>query len=95
MMLHKGGVIRKWTDMGIAGWRLDVVDELEEDYVRSLRRVIKQRDKDKPIIGEVWEDAANKISYGKRRHDLLGGELDGDMNHVVKDASMDLDCGGV
>ena len=94
MMLHKGGVIRKWTDMGIAGWRLDVVDELEEDYVRSLRRVIKQRDKDKLIIGEVWEDASNKISYGKRRHYLLGGELDGVMNYVFKDAIIDFVCGG-
>ena len=94
MMLHKGGVIRKWTDMGIAGWRLDVVDELEEDYVRSLRRVIKQRDKDKLIIGEVWEDASNKISYGKRRHYLLGGELDGVMNYVFKEAIIDFVCGG-
>ena len=94
MMLHKGGVIRKWTDMGIAGWRLDVVDELEEDYVRSLRRVIKQRDKDKLTIGEVWEDASNKISYGKRRHYLLGGELDGVMNYVFKDAIIDFVCGG-
>ena len=70
MMLHKNGVIRKWTDMGIAGWRLDVVDELEENYVRALRRAIKQKDKDKLIIGEVWEDASNKVSYDKRRHNL-------------------------
>ena len=93
-MLHKNGVIRKWTDMGIAGWRLDVVDELEEEYVRALRRAIKQKDKEKLIIGEVWEDASNKISYGKRRHYLLGGELDGVMNYVFKNAIIDYVCGG-
>ena len=94
LMLHKNGVIRKWTDMGIAGWRLDVVDELEEEYVRALRRAIKQKDKEKLIIGEVWEDASNKISYGKRRHYLLGGELDGVMNYVFKNAIIDYVCGG-
>lgn len=94
MLLHKNGVVRKWTDMGIAGWRLDVVDELEENFVRALRRVIKQKDKDKLIIGEVWEDASNKISYDKRRHYLLGGELDGVMNYVFKSAIIDFVRGG-
>ncbi len=94
MILHRNGVIRKWTDMGIAGWRLDVVDELEEPFVRALRRAIKQVDKDKLIIGEVWEDASNKISYDKRRHYLLGGELDGVMNYVFKDAIIEYVCGG-
>lgn len=93
-ILHKNGVIRKWTDMGIAGWRLDVVDELNENFVRALRRAIKQKDKDKLIIGEVWEDASNKISYDVRRHYLLGGELDGVMNYVFKEAIIAYVCGG-
>ena len=42
----------------------------------------------------MWEDASNKISYGKRRHYLLGGELDGVMNYVFKDAIIDFVCGG-
>ena len=93
LILHKDGVIRKWTDMGIAGWRLDVVDELEEPFVRAIRRAVKQNDKDKLVIGEVWEDASNKISYDKRRHYLLGGELDGVMNYVFKDAIIDFVIG--
>ncbi len=94
LILHKGGVIKKWTGMGVKGWRLDVVDELPEKTVRDIRRAIKSVDPDATVIGEVWEDASNKISYGKRRHYLLGGELDGVMNYPFKDAILAYAKGG-
>lgn len=93
-VLHKGGVIKKWTAMGVKGWRLDVVDELPEKTVRDIRRAIKSVDPDAAVIGEVWEDASNKISYGKRRHYLLGGELDGVMNYPFKEAILAYAKGG-
>ena len=37
------------------------------------------------IIGEVWEDASNKIAYGQRRRYLLGKQLDSVMNYPFKD----------
>lgn len=80
------GVIKKWTSLGVKGWRLDVVDELQEIFVKDIRKAIKRCDKDALMIGEVWEDASNKIAYDYRRHYFQGEELDGVMNYVFKDA---------
>ena len=80
-----GGVIEKWLALGADGFRLDVADELDEGFLREISAAVHR----KPgalLIGEVWEDASNKISYGKRRHYFLGGELDGVMNYPVRTA---------
>lgn len=88
------GVISKWTAMGVKAWRLDVVDELAEDFVKSIRKAIKRRGEDKLLIGEVWEDASNKIAYDTRRHYFQGEELDGVMNYVYKNAILAYTLGG-
>ena len=80
------GVIEHYTKLGIGGWRLDVVDELPAHFVRRIRRAVKKINKDAIVIGEVWEDASNKIAYGKRREYFLGGELDSVMNYPLKNA---------
>ncbi len=79
-------VLQLWQSMGAAGWRLDVADELPDDFLRALRRTVKGVDPDALILGEVWEDASNKISYGVRREYLLGGELDSVMNYPFRSA---------
>ena len=38
------------------------------------------------VLGEVWEDASNKIAYSKRRKYFWGKELDSVMNYPLKDA---------
>jgi len=86
LLFGKGGVIEKWTGFGIDGWRLDVVDELPTDFVDELRAAIKRANRDVAVIGEVWEDASVKVSYGTLRPYLTKGELDGVMNYVYKDA---------
>lgn len=88
------GVIKKWTSMGVKGWRLDVVDELQEIFVKEIRKTIKKCDKNAVMIGEVWEDASNKIAYEYRRHYFQGEELDGVMNYVFKDAILNYTLGG-
>ena len=82
----ENSVVKHWLRQGASGWRLDVVDELPGEFVKALRKSAKQADGDAVIIGEVWEDASNKVSYGKRREYLLGHELDSVMNYVFKDA---------
>lgn len=72
----ENGVAQKWMDLGIKGFRLDVADELPEEFIRSLRHRIKSMDAQSILLGEVWEDASNKIAYGKRREYLLGESLD-------------------
>ena len=82
----EGGVIKHWMHKGCAGWRLDVVDELPDEFLYPLCSAVKNTDKDALIIGEVWEDASNKISYDRRRKYLLGGQLDSVMNYPLKNA---------
>lgn len=85
-LLGEGGVIEKWTKMGIKGWRLDVVDELPIDLVDEIRSKIKSISLDTLIIGEVWEDASVKVSYSLLRPYFTGGQLDGVMNYPFKEA---------
>lgn len=82
----ENGVLSHYTKLGIGGWRLDVVDELPKDFVQKIREAVKKENKNAIIIGEVWEDASNKISYGVRREYFLGKELDSVMNYPLKDA---------
>ncbi|HBG5345671.1 TPA: glycoside hydrolase family 13 protein [Clostridioides difficile] len=77
-------VINKWINMGVKGWRLDVADELPTKFIRELKKELKKADDDSILIGEVWEDASNKISYGQRRSYLLGEELDSVMGYPFR-----------
>ncbi len=78
-------IIKKWLRCGACGWRLDVADELPDEFIKILRKEVKSENPDAVVIGEVWEDASNKESYGVRREYLLGDELDGVMNYPFKD----------
>lgn len=82
----KDSVLRKWLRRGADGFRLDVADELPDKFISLLRRALKEEKSDALLIGEVWEDASNKVSYGKSREFLLGKELDSVMNYVFRDA---------
>ncbi|EHQ89328.1 bifunctional glycogen debranching protein GlgX/4-alpha-glucanotransferase [Desulfosporosinus youngiae] len=82
----ENSVIQKWQSLGVAGWRLDVADELPDEFIQELRQRIKSLNPDAVLIGEVWEDASNKISYDKPRRYLLGDELDGTMNYPFRDS---------
>ena len=86
LVFGKGGIVEKWTNFGIDGWRLDVVDELPTDFVDELRAAIKRQNENVAVIGEVWEDASVKVSYGTLRPYLTKGELDGVMNYPFKEA---------
>ena len=88
------GVARRWLRLGAGGWRLDVADELPDGFLDALRAAVKSEKADAFILGEVWEDATNKISYGNRRRYLLGGQLDSVMNYPFAGALMDFAAGG-
>ncbi|CAM3183164.1 glycoside hydrolase family 13 protein [Sporolactobacillus spathodeae] len=86
-------IVSQWTEAGIGGWRLDVADELPDDFIAGIRRAVDRHSNGndrKVLIGEVWEDASNKIAYGKRRHYLEGGMLHGAMNYPVRHLIIDL-----
>ena len=83
------GVANYWIKKGISGWRLDVADELTDSFMENFRKRVKEEKYDAFILGEVWEDASNKISYGRRRKFLLGNQLDSVMNYPFRNAIID------
>lgn len=85
----ENGVIDYWMSLGASGFRLDVADELPDEFIEKIRTAIRRRDPQGLLIGEVWEDASNKISYGVRRKYFLGSELDGTMNYPFRTAVLD------
>ena len=78
------GVVAHYAKMGIGGFRLDVADELTDDFIRDIRRRLREHQPDAVLYGEVWEDASNKIAYGKRRAYYDGTVLDGVMNYPLR-----------
>ena len=87
-------VIRRWLRAGADGWRLDVADELPDSFIRKIRAVLEQESSDAFLLGEVWEDASNKISYDERRRYILGGGLHGVMNYPFRTGIMNWLKGG-
>lgn len=68
-----------WIDElpGIAGYRLDVANEVDPDFWRALRPLVKKNDPNLWIVGEVWGDA---------RPWLGGDQWDAAMNYPFRDA---------
>lgn len=82
-------VISKWMRCGVDGWRLDVADELPDEFIKVLRKKAKEINKESIVLGEVWEDASNKVSYGIRRNYVLGEELDSVTNYPLRNIILD------
>ena len=85
----RGAVMKKWLRQGADGWRLDVADEIPDEVIEKMRSSVKKEDPEALIIGEVWEDATNKVSYGELRTYALGGGLDSVMNYPLRGALID------
>lgn len=82
---RESGVIAYWMDRGIRGWRLDVADELPDSFIKGIQHRVKEKNRSGIVIGEVWEDASNKISYEHQREYLYGDELDSVMNYPFQE----------
>ncbi len=85
----KSSVIRHYLAMGARGWRLDVADELPDEFIQNIKSAMAETAPDTVLLGEVWEDASNKISYGQRRRFLLGRELHSVTNYPFRLAALD------
>ena len=82
----KDSVVRHWLRDGADGWRLDVADELPDDFIAAIRDAIQAEKPNGYLLGEVWEDGSNKIAYSRRRRYLLGRETHGLMNYPFRTA---------
>ena len=87
-------VVRHWLRLGASGWRLDVADELPDDFIADIRAAMEQEKPDSILLGEVWEDGSNKIAYSRRRRYLLGSETHGLMNYPFRTAALGWLTGG-
>ena len=86
---NENSVIAQWLKLGADGFRLDVADELPDNFILELRNRMKSIKPDSILIGEVWEDASNKYSYGIRRKYFTDGELDSVMNYPFRKCIID------
>lgn len=93
MFADQTGVVPYWIHAGSSGWRLDVADELSMDFLRKLRKAAKKADRDAVVLGEVWEDASNKVAYGETRCYCCGDTLDSVMNYPLREAILDFATG--
>ena len=82
----ENSVIRRWLRAGASAWRLDVADELPDEFIADIRAVMQRDFPDAYLLGEVWEDGTTKVAYSKRRRYLLGGELHSLMNYPFRTA---------
>lgn len=87
-------VVSHWMERGADGFRLDVADELPDEFIRALHAKVKECNPEGLVIGEVWEDASNKCSYGVRRTYFTREELDSVMNYPFRDGILSYLSGG-
>ncbi len=87
------GIVPRWIHKGACGWRLDVADELSMDFLRKLRIAARKADPEAVVLGEVWEDASNKVAYGEMRCYCTGDTLDSVMNYPLREAILDFATG--
>ncbi|MBR1386078.1 MAG: glycoside hydrolase family 13 protein [Bacilli bacterium] len=78
----ENGVIDKWFRLGIDGLRLDVADELTDEFIEGIRTAVKRNKEDGFIIGEVWK---NPMRMG-RSYISSGKGMDSVMNYLLVDA---------
>ena len=79
-------VVAHWLKQGCDGFRLDVADELPNEFMDLLKKRIREIRPDALLLGEVWEDASNKEAYGVRRRYFVDGTLDSVMNYPFRTA---------
>lgn len=76
------GAVRHWHETApIAGWRLDVANEVDPDFWREFRQVVKAEDPEAWIVGEHW---------GQGQPWLRGDQWDSMMGYEFRAATLDL-----
>ncbi len=85
ILTGKDAIVPGWIHKGASGWRLDVADELPMPFLRTLRNAAKRAHPDAVVLGEVWEDASNKCTYGEMRNYTVGDMLDTVMNYPLRE----------
>lgn len=78
----ENGIIDHWFSLGIDGLRLDVADELTDEFIEGIRKAVKRNKEDGFIIGEVWKNPMRM----NRGYISSGKCMDTVMNYLLVDA---------
>lgn len=78
----ENGIIDHWFSLGIDGLRLDVADELTDEFIEGIRKAVKRNKEDGFIIGEVWKNPMHM----NRGYISSGKGMDTVMNYPLVDA---------
>ena len=78
----KNGIVDLWFSLGIDGLRLDVADELSDEFIEGIRRAVKRNKEDGFILGEVWKNPMRM----NRGYIESGKGMDSVMNYTLMDA---------
>ena len=70
-------VAEHWLRFGADGWRLDVPEEVPDDFWREFRRRVKAVDRDAYIVAEIWHE---------KPQDLRGDMYDALMDYPLAEA---------
>jgi cyclomaltodextrinase len=77
-------VARYWiADIGCDGWRFDVVNEVDHQFWREFRQVVKSANPEAYILGEIWH---NSLPW------LQGDQFDAIMNYPVTTSVLEFFC---
>lgn len=82
----ENSILKKWIDFGVSGWRLNVIDELPDEFIELIRRRVQEIDEETVLLGDIWDDASNKVSYSKRRRYLQGNEVQAVTNYPLRES---------
>ncbi len=74
----------RWLQEGIDGWRLDVANEIENDFWKAFRQRTKGVRGDAYIVGEVWDNASKWLD---------GTMWDSTMNYRFRGAAQNFFAG--
>ena len=82
---NQDSVMKTWLDRGAAGWRMDVVPWVPDDFWREWRSAIRAHRPDALTVAETWFDASKY---------LLGDMFDSTMNYIFRNAVLEYAAGG-
>ncbi|MFT8352312.1 glycoside hydrolase family 13 protein [Clostridium saccharoperbutylacetonicum] len=83
---NNDSIIKKWINLGASGWKLNVIDELSDKFIEFIRNEMDEFGKDTVLIGDIWEDASNKVSYSQKRSYLNGKEVQAATNYPIRES---------
>jgi cyclomaltodextrinase len=78
---NRDSVTKFWLDQGAAGWRMDVVPWVSDEFWMEWRQSLNETHPEAITFAEVWFDAS-KYLYGDKFHST--------MNYIFRGALLDL-----